>query len=123
MVIEKEDDIKDALKEEKMLNPEEIKDMIKEVLEEAKFLDEDTLYFALKLLDQLRTNESMLRLVLNGTMKAKYSGDKNKPDTGSGMDDYDLYLAEDEEKLKKNPRYKKYFTQKESDIATKEAQS
>lgn len=123
MVIEKEDDIKDALNEKKMLNEKEINDTIKEVLEEAKVLDEDTLYFALKLLDQLRTNESMLRLVLKGTMKAKYAGDKNEPDTGSGIDDYHLYLAEDEETIKKNPRYKKFFEKKESDIATKENRS
>jgi len=112
MVIEKEDDIKDALKEKEMLNKKEIQDMIKEVLEEAKVLDEDTLYFALKLLDLLRTNESMIRLILNGTMKAKYTGDRNKPDTGSSIDDYHLYLAEDEETMKKNPKYKKFFEKK-----------
>lgn len=121
MVIEKEDDIKDALKEKEMLNNKDIQDMFKEVLEEAKFLDEDTLYCAVGLLNRLRTDESLLRLILNGTVKAKYTGDENKPDTASSIDDYGIYLAENEETLKKNPKYKKLF-KKMNIVATKEAE-
>lgn len=110
---ELDQDLKEHLNEG-IKTDKELEDLMEEALTGSEPLNYDTLMVVVHYLDRMHHAEAMVRLMRTGVIKAVYGGEKINPDSKIKINDYALYLAENEKKVtEKHPWMKKRLDEME----------